>query len=476
MSAPRLGAAALLALALPARAGLPPRYGGEIGLALSAAPGDLDPARAGTPAELLAARAVHATLVEVDASGAPRPGLLASLPEPEAGGRAFRLRLRPGLRFHSGAPLLAADVAASLLRLASPATRSPHGWIVLPVKGAEEVLAGRATALSGVQVLSEAELRVELESPFPAFPEALAAIPAAVARAADPADGAGPFRLGGDVPGGRRLLAFDGSFRGRPFADALRLVGQDARRAARAFARGEVDLVVRPEAVPGAAAATPLPAVAATWVLVEARRLSDQAAAVRDALASVSRADLCRFVRGPAVPLGSPLPPALWPGEAPPAQAPPGPPPRPGRRLSLLLSTSDAARAVADRLQVKLFDLGVRVAVEAVGPEAFSARLAAGEFDLALLTRTLAAPTPAAAALEVAWALGGPAAARRALSRLAGADPGAVAAEAAAEALAVPLLGTGLTASARAGLHGLQPLRDGGLDPGELWTLPAVAP
>ncbi|HYQ80875.1 MAG TPA: ABC transporter substrate-binding protein, partial [Anaeromyxobacteraceae bacterium] len=136
--------------------------------------------------------------------------------------------------------------------------------------------------------------------------------------------------------------------------------------------------------------------------------------------------------------------------------------------------SGDPARAVADRLQVKLFDLGVRVAVEVVAPEAFSARLAAGDFDLALLTRTLAAPGPAAAALEVAWALGGPAAARRALSRLAGGDPGAVAAEAAEEALAVPLLAAGLTASARAGLYGLSPLPDGGFDPGDLWTLPAV--
>ncbi|HYQ82146.1 MAG TPA: ABC transporter substrate-binding protein, partial [Anaeromyxobacteraceae bacterium] len=298
----RLAAAALLALALPARAGLPPRLGGEIGLALPAAPGDFDPARAASAAELLAARAVHATLVEVDAAGTLRPGLLAALPEAEPGGRAFRLRLRPGLRFHSGAPLTAAEVAASLSRLASPGIRSPHGWIVLPVKGAEEVLGGRADSLAGVQVLSDAELRVELESPFPAFPEALAAVPAAVARSAVPADGAGPFRLAGEVPGGRRLLAFEGAFRGRPFADALRLVGQDARRAARALSRGEIDLAIRPEAVPGAASATPLPAVAATWVLVGARRLQAEAAALRAALAAVDRAELCRFVRGPAQP------------------------------------------------------------------------------------------------------------------------------------------------------------------------------
>jgi ABC-type transport system substrate-binding protein len=469
----RLAAAAALALALPARAGLPPRYGGELGLALPTRPAELDPARAAGAGELLAARAVHATLVEVDASGALRPGLLAALPEAEPGGRAFRLGLRPGLRFHGGAPLAAADVAASLSRLASPALRSPHAWIVLPVKGFDEVRAGRAPALAGVQVLSETELRVELEVPFPAFPQALAAVPAAVARAAVPAEGAGPFRLAGEVPGGARLTAFDAYFRGRAYADGLLLLGLDARRAARAFARGEIDLAVRPEALPGAAAPEPLPAVTATWALVGAR-LGGEAAAVRGALVAVDRAELCRFVRGPAVPLWNPLPPPLWPAQAAPAPAAAGPA-RPGTRLSLLVAAGDASRAVADRLQVKLFDRGVRVAVQPLPPEALAARLAAGDFDLALLTRTLAAPAAAAAALEVAWALGGPAAARRALSRLAGADPGAVAAEAAEEAGAVPLLATGLSAWPRAGLHGLTPLPDGGFDPGELWTLPAGA-
>jgi peptide/nickel transport system substrate-binding protein len=470
----RLAAAAALALALPARAGLPPRYGGELALALPPWPADLDPARASSASELLAARAVHATLVEADASGALRPGLLAALPEAEPGGRAFRLRLRPGLRFHGGAPLGAAEVAASLARLAAPA--SPHGWIVLPVKGAGEVRAGRAAALSGVQVISDAELRVELELPFPGFPQALAALPAAVVRAAAPGEGAGPFRRTGEIPGGLRLVAFDGFFRGRAFADGLVLRGLDARRAARAFARGEIDLAVRPEPVPGAAATAPLPAVTVTWALANASRLGSEAAAVRGALLAVDRGELARFVRGPAVPLWNPLPPALWPAPAAPPAAPAPAPARPGPRLSLLVPSGDVSRSVADRLQVRLFDRGVRVAVEALPPEAFAARLAAGNFDLALLSRTLAAPAPAAAALEVAWALGGPAAARRALARLAGADPGAAAAEAAEEAGAIPLLATGLVASPRAGLHGLVPLPDGGFDPGDLWTLPAGAP
>ena len=38
------------------------------------------------------------------------PQLAASVPEPEASGRLFRIRLRPGLRFHDGSALTAATL------------------------------------------------------------------------------------------------------------------------------------------------------------------------------------------------------------------------------------------------------------------------------------------------------------------------------------------------------------------------------
>jgi peptide/nickel transport system substrate-binding protein len=275
--------AGLLALSGEAAAGLPPRYGGDLVVALPAAPADLDPARASTPADLLAARALHATLVEVDAVGVLRPGLLAALPEAEPGDRAFRMRLRPGLRFHDGQPVTAADVAASLSRLLLPAVRSSHGWIALPIHGAEEVRQGRAATLPGVEVLSDLELRVVLDLPFPELPRALAAAPAAVVKARDgearPASGAGPFRLAPGSAGREgqiRLLAFDGFHRGRPYADGVTLAWTDTRRAARAFGRGEVDLLLGPEAPPGAAARA-LPALTVTCALVNAARLGKAA-------------------------------------------------------------------------------------------------------------------------------------------------------------------------------------------------------
>jgi hypothetical protein len=130
---------------------------------------------------------------------------------------------------------------------------------------------------------------------------------------------------------------------------------------------------------------------------------------------------------------------------------------------------------VADRLQVKLFDRGVRAAVSAVSPEALAARLAAGSFDVALVTVTFTATGAPAALLEAAWALGGPGGARRALARLGGEDPAAAMAEVADDLGAVPLYVAGLTVSAGAQVEGLAVLPDATVDPGDLWLSPASA-
>jgi peptide/nickel transport system substrate-binding protein len=471
-------AAALAVIPRPSNGAVRPRYGGEIAIALPATPRELDPARASAPADVAAARAVHATLLEIDPTGALRPGLLASLPEVEADGRVLHLRLRPGLRFHDGTPLTAADVAASLARLLAPATASPHAWLAWPIDGAELVRDGRAVALPGVQVLSETELRVTLAVPLREFVFALASLPTAVVpRGAPRGVGAGPFRLSRSAEGAAHLSAFEAFHRGRPFADGAALAGADARRAERALERGEVDLVLRPEAVPRSGGRD-LPALCAAYAVVNARRLGPQAEPLRRVLGSLDRSELTRlFVRGPSSPLASVLPAPIAP-PAPPPAASAAPRLSAGTRITLLVpSSAELPRAVADRIQVKLFDRGLRVAVETIPPEALGARLGAGDYDIVLAPVTFVSPAPSLAVLQLAWALGGPPAARRALTELAapGASPSAVAAAVADALLAVPLFATGLRASFRPELQGLQVTPDGAVDLGDLWILPASA-
>lgn len=471
------GAAGALALALwvgAAGAAVPPASGGEVRVLLAAPPRIGDPAQATAAHDLALVRALQATLLEVDATGALAPGLLAEPPAAEAGATAFRLRLRPGLRFGDGTPLGAAEVAASLVRLLARGAAGalpPHAWVLLPVLGADAVIEGRAAAPAGVEVLSELELRVALAFPFPELPWALAALPSAVVSPRGA--GAGPFLLDGRDARGLRLAPNPLAGRGLPFADRLILGAADARTSARALARGEADLVLRPEAAgPGAVAGPPL---TATLAVLERARLGAGTEAVRRAIESVDRAELARrFVRGPSAPLETLVPPALLPGRPRGAPAPLATA-RPPARLSLLVSAgAPEARAAADRLQVKLHDAGIRASVEEVPPDRFAARLAAGDCEVALLSVPVLGLRPALAAGQVALAARGPAAARRAMAALAGLEGPAALARAAELGRAldlVPLFASGQRASARPALQGATPRADGGVDPGELWLL-----
>ncbi|BDG04910.1 ABC transporter substrate-binding protein [Anaeromyxobacter oryzae] len=474
MSSParRLAAAAAAALlAAPALAGVRPAYGGTVRMSLPAVPRVLDPARAWEPADLAAVRALHAPLLDVGPDGRLAPGLLAEVPLPEAGARAFRLRLAPGLRFSDGTPITAADVGASLARLLAREPPSPHAWVALPILGADAVLEGRAPVMAGLQVLSERELLVTLAFPLPEFPWALATLPASVVSPRGA--GAGPFVLVTQDARQARLAPNPNARRGRPFADALVLSGADARGAARALGAGDVDLVLRPEPAGGVAAGA-TPALLATVAAVNGPRLGAGAPAVRRALARVDRGELARlFARGPAAPLETVVPPALIAGQrAPEPDGGGGPPPA---RVVLLVSAGvPDQRALAERLQVKLFDRGVRASVEEEPAARFAARVAAEDYDVALVPVPVLALAPALAAGEIALAVRGPAAARRAMADLAGAPPESLRDRLAGLARAldvVPLVATGLRASAAPALQGVAPRPDGGVDPGDLWLL-----
>ncbi|HEX9243839.1 MAG TPA: ABC transporter substrate-binding protein [Anaeromyxobacter sp.] len=474
MSGRTLTIVLLLAPAL-ASAGVRPGYGGTVRIGVPVAP-HLAPG-APTAADAILERATTLPLLDPDAAGSLAPGALAEVPSPEAGARAFRLRLRPGLVDASGRPLGAEDVAARLAALARDPT-SPDGWIALPLLGADALAAGRAPVLAGVQVLSPTELLVSLAFPLPDFPWLLATAPAALRDA-------GPFvlaarRPGTSSPGDPVALARnDRTRRGRPFADALELVPVDPRAAVRLLEQRKVDLVLRPEAT-GGRPGPALLAATATVAAVNAARLGAGAEAVRRALASLDRAELARrFVRGPAEPLASLA--ALAGAAAPPLSPAPGwaEPPAPARIVLLADSSVPDQRALAERLQVKLFDRGLRAQVDLVDAARARTRLASGDYDVALVAVLLRSPRPALAAGQLAFAARGPDAGRRAMAALAGLEGERAAAAAdrlARELDLFPLVTSGLRASLGPALEGFAPHADGTFDPGDLWLVAGGTP
>ncbi len=455
-----------------AAADVRPAYGGtaRIGVPAPQRPGDPD-----RSADLLVRRATSAPLLDVaGGSGRLVPGALAEVPAPEAGGRVFRLRVRPGLTDARGRPLGAANVAARLAALLERG--SPDGWIALPIAGADAVLEGRATALSGVQVVSPDELLVTLALPLPEFSSLLAAPPAALPDA-------GPFvAQPRKAPGDPLVLAAnERHHRGRPYASRVEIHPVDARTAARLLERGALDLVLRPEAA-GGRPGPALPALTVTVAAVSRTRLGAGAEPLRRALEAIDRAELARrFVRGPAAPLETLIPPAAVVG----APAVTNPPPQgeasaaPPPRVALLAdSSAPDQRALAERIQVKLFDAGVRASVELVDPARFRSRLAAGDYDVALVSVPVAAPEPALAAAQIAWLVRGPAAARRAYEALGGVVHRLTALgnahRLARELDLVPLVVSGLRASLGPTLQGFAAGGDGSIDLGELWLLGAA--
>ena len=195
---------------------------------------------------------VYDTLYGLDAEYRAQPQM-AEGHVVEDGGRSWTITLRPGLRFHDGEPVRAADCVASIRRWGA---RDAFGQALL-------------AATDELSALDDRRLRFRLKAPFPLLPEALGKttvtvpfiMPERLART-DAATqvsemvGSGPFRFvaGERVAGARTVYAkFDGyvpregaaSFTaGGKVAHLDRVewvVMPDAATAAAALQNGEVD-------------------------------------------------------------------------------------------------------------------------------------------------------------------------------------------------------------------------------------------
>jgi peptide/nickel transport system substrate-binding protein len=370
---PALASLALLVAVLApgaADAGSRPRYGGSLAVSLPGVPGTTDPALAEDTAGLFVAAQLHQPPLGRDADGRLVPVLLARIPEPEDGGRTFRLELRPGLRFHDGTPITARDLADTLTRVGDGALRSPHAALVLP--------------LAALEVESPTVVVVRLAVPYPRWPEALAELGLSVTTRGPGGSriGCGPF-LPADTGDGR-LLAFPGHAAGRPFLDeVVPLPGQ----------AGEVDL------------APATPALLSTYLFVSRSRPDARALAARLDRA-LDRKELVRtFVPGDALPQTSLLPPPLdpapvaGPGLRGPTRLAPGP--------LVLVFDADAPghRAVAERIQLRLHEAGLEARLEPETGARVRERLASRDYDLAL-ARALS-PRDPGLALATPLVLGG---------------------------------------------------------------------
>ena len=148
----------------------------------------------------VARKLVADTLTRVDDNGQVLPALALRW-ESQSTDHRWQFWLRPGIHFHDGTPLTAAEVVQSLSQECGGCP-----W--------HARVAGESVAITS-------------ESPMPGLPAELARSQYAILRKDDDGnlDGPGPFRVAADSNGILFLSATDDSWDGRPLVDAIEIYG-----------------------------------------------------------------------------------------------------------------------------------------------------------------------------------------------------------------------------------------------------------
>jgi peptide/nickel transport system substrate-binding protein/oligopeptide transport system substrate-binding protein len=254
----RLAATALVLLlvAVPAEGGEPgARHGGTYRYPLRLSPKTLDPARSTDIYTVTLVQQVFDGLVDIDQDLNLIPALARSW-RVSRDGRVYTFELQPGVRFHNGRDVTAADVVYSLGRLLDPATASSAASQFEVIAGARDVRQGRARSVRGLRALDRARVEITLEGPYSPFLSLLAMksakiVPREAVEGREAAFerapvGTGPFRfVRWDAEGEIVLEANPDYFRGRPYLDriAYRIVpaGTDLGAIYRDFRSGRFD-------------------------------------------------------------------------------------------------------------------------------------------------------------------------------------------------------------------------------------------
>jgi peptide/nickel transport system substrate-binding protein len=229
---------------------LPPQRGGHLVYGIETDPNGLDPTRnALDPVGIQLANALYDPVAAFDASGVARP-YLARLIEPVAGSNfmAWRIGLRPGVRFHSGKPLdgpaAKTFVDAIVGEHIDPGTGAPRPSITQDA----------ADYVASSEVVAPDEIVIHMQRPWSTFPALLAGQGGYIIspdqinnpQGHSVPDGTGPFRLRSWQHGkGFNLVRNDDYWRdGLPYLDSVEFaIEPDGNQRISALQRGTFDVL-----------------------------------------------------------------------------------------------------------------------------------------------------------------------------------------------------------------------------------------
>ena len=170
-------------------------------------------------------------------------------------GLTYTFHLRRNVTFHDGAPFAARHVLRSFERVLDPKSRGGRAEPLMPIRGARDFNAGRATSVAGLAAPDDSTLVVTLAEPMAIFPKLLAMPVASVVPDSTPADfgerpvGTGPWKFvewrHDDFI---RFAANEKYWGGRPKEDSLlaRIIPETSTAVAE-FESGNVDVLQVPE-------------------------------------------------------------------------------------------------------------------------------------------------------------------------------------------------------------------------------------
>jgi oligopeptide transport system substrate-binding protein len=137
-------------------------------------PDSLDPHKARSLESMQVLRDLFEGLTRLDANAEPIPGAAESWTVSDDG-RVYTFRLRPGLRWSNGDPLVAMDFVLGLRRLVDPATASQYAQVVNVIENASEIVAGgQAVEALGAAAPDERSVVITLRDPVPYLPGLMA--------------------------------------------------------------------------------------------------------------------------------------------------------------------------------------------------------------------------------------------------------------------------------------------------------------
>ncbi|UUZ70218.1 ABC transporter substrate-binding protein [Polaromonas sp. P2-4] len=221
-----------------------PRRGGRIRVAgATAAINDtLDPAKQSNQSDYIRGSMFYNGLTVLDGSLTPRPALAEEFTTKDATTWVFKLR--KGVVFHDGKPLVPADVVFSLMRHKDPATASKAKAL--------------ADQIEDVKATGPNEVTIKLKAPNADLPVILGTFHFHIVKDGttdfNAGIGTGPYKVKEFKPGVRSIAVRNDAYwkPGRPYLDEIEYVGiGDEGARVNALLSGDLDLVgsVNPRSV-----------------------------------------------------------------------------------------------------------------------------------------------------------------------------------------------------------------------------------